>query len=241
MITNGDIELVKMDKELLRPAEDYNLEDAYLKLIGIKRSNESDVVPLSEDKHDSRTESVKEEYTPPTSPMIFEEVYINKQVNLPVLNTFKQGLVASIIDLTNPQYMFTFNDIPKVHIKLKEGNYLNSMPDDFSPFGLRSKTPLILQRVDDFGNAIDDKVEKLENIAVKENKITNTIEDIAPATLTLSDVLTVSEVALVFGIPETTIKSALQNHRFNPHEHRKSGKVWLITKQGMQRIFKRGI
>ncbi|OGO81271.1 MAG: hypothetical protein A2Y21_10730 [Clostridiales bacterium GWC2_40_7] len=59
--------------------------------------------------------------------------------------------------------------------------------------------------------------------------------------MTLSDVLTVSEVALVFGIPETTIKSALQNHRFNPHEHRKSGKVWLITKQGMQRIFKRGI
>lgn len=53
----------------------------------------------------------------------------------------------------------------------------------------------------------------------------------------LSDVLTCPEAAELWGIAEDKIKRFAREGKFTEEEARKTGKNWLITKQGMQRVF----
>lgn len=60
----------------------------------------------------------------------------------------------------------------------------------------------------------------------------------------LNQVLTVNEAAEIYGVKPGTIKRCcLGQHglppRFAPDEFRKSGKFWLITRKGMDRLFKK--
>lgn len=56
------------------------------------------------------------------------------------------------------------------------------------------------------------------------------------------DVMTTAEAAERWGVSATTIKlyclgTKNQSPKFNKNEYRKSGKVWLVTKAGMERVF----
>ena len=58
----------------------------------------------------------------------------------------------------------------------------------------------------------------------------------------LDEVMTISEASERYGVPVTTIKSACAGQKGNPsafteYECRKSGKTWLITKAGMDRLY----
>lgn len=60
--------------------------------------------------------------------------------------------------------------------------------------------------------------------------------------MTLDDVLTTAEAAVRWGIAVVTIKQACSGQkglppRFTPSECRKSGRTWLITKAGMERLY----
>lgn len=61
-------------------------------------------------------------------------------------------------------------------------------------------------------------------------------------TMNLKDVMTAKEAAERWGKAEITIRQACSGYkkappRFNEDEFRKSGATWLITRQGMERIF----
>ena len=58
----------------------------------------------------------------------------------------------------------------------------------------------------------------------------------------LSDVLTVSEAASIYGLNESTITRACTGQkgyppRFKSNEFRKAGKIWLITRAAMERLY----
>lgn len=58
----------------------------------------------------------------------------------------------------------------------------------------------------------------------------------------LDEVMTISEASERYGVPATTIKSACAGQKGNPpsfteYECRKSGKTWLVTKAGMDRLY----
>ena len=58
----------------------------------------------------------------------------------------------------------------------------------------------------------------------------------------LDEVMTISEASERYGVPVTTIKSACAGQKGNPpaftdYECRKSGKTWLVTKAGMDRLY----
>lgn len=58
----------------------------------------------------------------------------------------------------------------------------------------------------------------------------------------LSEVLTVNEAAELYGVPQDTLKHACAGHhgfppRFTPEECRKSGRYWLVTRSGMERLY----
>lgn len=55
----------------------------------------------------------------------------------------------------------------------------------------------------------------------------------------LDSVLTVSEAAELFKIDVSTIRKACITGRFMPYECRKSGSTWLVTRDGMNRVFRR--
>ena len=50
-------------------------------------------------------------------------------------------------------------------------------------------------------------------------------------------VLTAVEAAELYGKEESTVKKACQVGRFHAHEARKTGKVWLVTRAGMERLY----
>ena len=51
------------------------------------------------------------------------------------------------------------------------------------------------------------------------------------------DLLTAVEAAELWGLEESTVKKACQQGRFEPHEARKMGRVWLVTREGMERLY----
>ncbi len=53
----------------------------------------------------------------------------------------------------------------------------------------------------------------------------------------IDDILTAPEAAKMWGLEESTVKKACQQGRFYPHEARKTGKVWLVTRAGMERVY----
>lgn len=60
--------------------------------------------------------------------------------------------------------------------------------------------------------------------------------------MTLEDVLTASEAADIYGLSESTLRRACLGQkgyppRFQEGEFRKSGRVWLITRQAMERVY----
>ena len=57
-----------------------------------------------------------------------------------------------------------------------------------------------------------------------------------------TDVMSTTEAAKRWNVSPTTIKlyclgTKNQTPKFNKNEYRKSGKVWLVTKSGMERVF----
>lgn len=46
-----------------------------------------------------------------------------------------------------------------------------------------------------------------------------------------------SEAAEKWGLGESTLRSAVNRGRFHENEIRKSGKVWLVTRQGIERLY----
>lgn len=57
------------------------------------------------------------------------------------------------------------------------------------------------------------------------------------AYLELVDVLTCPEAAKQWGITEDKVKRYARDGKFTEEEARRSGKYWLITRQGMERVF----
>ena len=58
----------------------------------------------------------------------------------------------------------------------------------------------------------------------------------------LSNVLTITEAAELYQLDESTLKKACTGQkgyppRFKENEYRKAGKVWLITREGMERLY----
>jgi len=57
-----------------------------------------------------------------------------------------------------------------------------------------------------------------------------------------SDIMSTSEAAERWGLKSETIKRACQGQkgyppRFKSDEFRKTGKIWLVTRQGMERLY----
>ena len=60
--------------------------------------------------------------------------------------------------------------------------------------------------------------------------------------MTINDVLTASEAAKMYGLDESTLRRACTGQkgyppRFTDEECRKSGRIWLITRAGMERVY----
>ena len=56
--------------------------------------------------------------------------------------------------------------------------------------------------------------------------------------INLDEVLTFTEAADKWGLADgKTIRKAVERGRFEPHEIKKSGNVWLTTYAAMQRVF----
>ncbi|SHN84733.1 helix-turn-helix domain-containing protein [Desulfitobacterium chlororespirans] len=53
----------------------------------------------------------------------------------------------------------------------------------------------------------------------------------------LDDVFTAAEAAALWGLDESTVKKACLQGRFRHYEAKKSGWPWLVTRQGMERLY----
>ena len=53
----------------------------------------------------------------------------------------------------------------------------------------------------------------------------------------ITDVMTTQEAGGLYGRTAHTIKQACESGRLTPDECRKSGKMWLVTKAGMERLY----
>ena len=55
----------------------------------------------------------------------------------------------------------------------------------------------------------------------------------------ITDTMTAAEAAIVWGLDRSTVKKACQQGRFTTEECRKSGKNWIVTTDGMERVYGR--
>jgi len=62
--------------------------------------------------------------------------------------------------------------------------------------------------------------------------------------MTINDVFTAPEAAALWGLEKNTVKQAcvdsakgVRKNPFLPGEYRKSGRIWLITRAGMERVY----
>ncbi|NFM32664.1 helix-turn-helix domain-containing protein [Clostridium botulinum] len=54
----------------------------------------------------------------------------------------------------------------------------------------------------------------------------------------LNEVMTFAEASKKWGLGESTLRSAIHSDRFIENiDYKKSGKVWLITKEAMERVY----
>lgn len=53
----------------------------------------------------------------------------------------------------------------------------------------------------------------------------------------LYQILTGPEAAAEWGLAESTVRNAAASGKFEAHEARRAGKNWLITREGMERVF----
>jgi hypothetical protein len=53
----------------------------------------------------------------------------------------------------------------------------------------------------------------------------------------IGNTLTASEAAALWGLDPSTVKKACQQGKFSDHEARKSGGTWLVTVEGMERVY----
>lgn len=54
----------------------------------------------------------------------------------------------------------------------------------------------------------------------------------------LHDVMTFAEASEKWGLGESTLRSAIHSERFTEGiDYKKSGKVWLVTKEAMERVY----
>ena len=53
----------------------------------------------------------------------------------------------------------------------------------------------------------------------------------------LDQVFTGPEAATKWGLAESTVRNAAAAGKFESYEARRTGKNWLITREGMQRVF----
>ncbi|WP_018305491.1 helix-turn-helix domain-containing protein [Desulfitobacterium hafniense] len=53
----------------------------------------------------------------------------------------------------------------------------------------------------------------------------------------LDDVFSATEAAALWGLDESTVKKACLQGRFHHYEAKKSGWPWLVTRQGMERLY----
>jgi len=53
----------------------------------------------------------------------------------------------------------------------------------------------------------------------------------------INEVLTGPEAAAEWGLAESTVRNAAAAGKFESYEARRAGKNWLITRDGMQRVF----
>lgn len=62
--------------------------------------------------------------------------------------------------------------------------------------------------------------------------------------INLDDVLTLNEASKIYGVSPVTVRQACTGQhgtppRFTPEECRKSENVWLVTRAGMERLYKK--
>lgn len=55
----------------------------------------------------------------------------------------------------------------------------------------------------------------------------------------VNNVMTLSEAATKWGLTEGALRKAISFHRFKVEEYRKAGRITLITKEGMERVYGR--
>ena len=53
----------------------------------------------------------------------------------------------------------------------------------------------------------------------------------------IHEVLTATEASRLWGLDDSTIKRACQHGRFDPHEYRNSGTVWLVLRSAVERLY----
>ena len=53
----------------------------------------------------------------------------------------------------------------------------------------------------------------------------------------IKNVITTTEAARLWRLDPSTVKKACQQGRFAREEHRKSGRDWLVTRGGMERLY----
>ncbi len=56
----------------------------------------------------------------------------------------------------------------------------------------------------------------------------------------LNEVYTLSEAAIEYGIVEGTLRAAIKNERIKPEEWRKAGRITLVTRAAVERLWGRG-
>lgn len=55
--------------------------------------------------------------------------------------------------------------------------------------------------------------------------------------LSINDVLTASEASNLWGLERSVVRKAIERGKFSKGEYRKSSGTWLVTRQGMERVF----
>lgn len=56
--------------------------------------------------------------------------------------------------------------------------------------------------------------------------------------LDLNEVFTPSEAETVYGLAEGQIRQDIRRGKFDVHEHRKSSSNWLLTREGLDKVYK---
>lgn len=53
----------------------------------------------------------------------------------------------------------------------------------------------------------------------------------------LKDILTFGEAAKLWGLDSSSLRKSIERKRFLEGEIRKSGNVWLVTREAMERLY----